>query len=365
MSEKRCGIVCALGWEDALIGEILSLSPEAHPESVAAGLVVCRQAAALLKADLVFARQWLPDIQEVRGDSVRELIAEIGRQVDGILDESPSPWTWHFGTPDRFTLEGDGYGHVGARASLLEEKFRERMTTFRKRAMERYLPATPHRVPDSGRPRHRQAPVRARFMLQVMVTGRDRLWMSVSESWRSASGDLRPLPWMMPEEVVPPDPDAPCRSYYKLEEAWKVAGVEPRPTEICVDIGAAPGGWTYSALKRGARVIAIDGADLAPNVASQKRCEHLRENGYEFQPTKPVDWLFCDMIVRPMATLGLLERWLQAGLCRHFVVNVKFRGKDPSSILVAARELAARFGVSRLLIRHLVYDRNEITLIGI
>lgn len=365
MSEKRCGIVCALDWEEALIGEILAVCPEARPESVAAGLVICRQSPALLKADLVFARQWLPDICEGKGDSVRELITQIGTIVDPVLDESPSPWTWQFGTPDRFTLDGDGYARVGARAGLLEDKFRERMNTFRKRAMERYLPASPHRVSDAPGSRSRKAPLRARFMLQVLVTGRDRLWLSIGESWRSASGEVRPLPWTMPEEVVPPDPEAPCRSYYKLEEAWRYAGVEPRPTEVCVDLGAAPGGWTYSALKRGARVIAIDASDLAPNVASQKRCEHLRENGYEYQPSKPVDWLFCDMIVRPMATLGLLERWLQAGLCKHFVINVKFRGKDPSSILGAARDLAARYGVSRFLIRHLIYDRNEITLIGI
>jgi len=80
-------------------------------------------------------------------------------------------------------------------------------------------------------------------------------------------------------------------------------------------------------------------------------------------PEKAVDWLLCDMIVRPMATIGLVERWLEAGMCRGFVVNVKFRGKDPSSILNAIEKLGKRFALDRLRVKHLFHDRNEITLI--
>ncbi|GAB1353542.1 hypothetical protein MASR1M12_22780 [Erysipelotrichia bacterium] len=54
------------------------------------------------------------------------------------------------------------------------------------------------------------------------------------------------------------------------------------------------------------------------------RCEHSIDNGYAYMPQKTVDWMFCDMIVKPMSTLGLLDRWLGAKAHRRFVVNVKF-----------------------------------------
>ena len=138
----------------------------------------------------------------------------------------------------------------------------------------------------------------------------------------------------------------------------------PKKGEVCVDLGAAPGGWTWAALNRGARVVAVDVADLKRHVENHPRCEHSLDNGYSFMPSKTVDWLFCDMIVKPMATLGLLERWLEQKACRKFVVNVKFRGKQPESILTAIQELKDKYQIPELIIRHLYYDRNEITLIG-
>ena len=153
------------------------------------------------------------------------------------------------------------------------------------------------------------------------------------------------------------------RAAYKLEELIERDRLL-KPGMVVVDLGAAPGGWTWAALKRGARVIAVDFADLKAHVESHPRCEHSLDNGYAFMPTRPVDWMFCDMIVRPLATLGLLDRWLEQKACRKFVVNVKFRGKEPETILAAIEELRQKHQLSRLIIKHLYYDRNEITLIG-
>ena len=48
---------------------------------------------------------------------------------------------------------------------------------------------------------------------------------------------------------------APSRSYLKVEEAYVVLGREPAEGETVCDLGAAPGGWSYSAAKRGARAM--------------------------------------------------------------------------------------------------------------
>ncbi|HNW36171.1 MAG TPA: SAM-dependent methyltransferase, partial [Candidatus Ozemobacteraceae bacterium] len=227
----------------------------------------------------------------------------------------------------------------------------ERMRRFRKRAMERYRPW--RKIAEEGRG----------IVITGLLTKRDEMWLSVSQTSRDAAGVLSPSPWPGPEALIEHDPAAPCRSYYKLEEAWLEAGTAPGRNRLCVDIGAAPGGWTWSALKRGAHVIAVDAADLDPKIAANPNCDHRRDNGYEFLPDKPADWLLCDMIVRPMATIGLVERWLEAGLCRGFVVNLKFRGKEPASILEAVLKLKERFHLENLRAKHLFHDRNEITLI--
>ena len=49
------------------------------------------------------------------------------------------------------------------------------------------------------------------------------------------------------------DPLAPSRSYLKAEEAYLILGQEPAAGETVADLGAAPGGWSYSAARRGAR----------------------------------------------------------------------------------------------------------------
>ncbi|MEO1335685.1 MAG: SAM-dependent methyltransferase, partial [Myxococcota bacterium] len=52
--------------------------------------------------------------------------------------------------------------------------------------------------------------------------------------------------------------DDPSRAALKLEEAIDWIGMGPEGGDLCVDLGAAPGGWTQVAMRRGAAVIAVD-----------------------------------------------------------------------------------------------------------
>ncbi|HOY68165.1 MAG TPA: SAM-dependent methyltransferase [Candidatus Ozemobacteraceae bacterium] len=351
-SDPRLGFLCGIGWEQPLIDELLSAAPACEASTVAPGLVTARPLPALLRTDTIFARNRLPEIVCIRADGARELAQGAGEAADALLDTLPHPWTAQFSTPDLWTCDSDTYAGLHARAGLVAELFEERMRRFRKRAFERFRPWQD--IAENGQG----------IVVTGVLTRRDELWVSVARVMRDAAGLLFPAPWPGPDSLLERDPMAPCRSYYKLEEAWLEAGTEPGPGQTFVDIGAAPGGWTWSALKRGAKVVAVDAADLESRIAAHPNCDHRRDNGYEFLPDRPVDWLLCDMIVRPLATLGLVERWLEAGQCRGFVVNLKFRGKEPASILAAVRSLADRFHLDGLRIRHLFHDRNEITLIS-
>ena len=162
---------------------------------------------------------------------------------------------------------------------------------------------------------------------------------------------------------------APSRSYLKVEEAYVVLGREPQAGETVCDLGAAPGGWSYSAAKRGARVVAVDNGPLKGGALDHPAIEHRREDAFRFGPPEGMayDWLFCDMVEEPHHVLrDIVEPWLARRWCRRFVVNLKFGRVDAIGLLRELRSpLAAwRAPVSDLRIHHLYHDREEFTLVG-
>jgi 23S rRNA (cytidine2498-2'-O)-methyltransferase len=158
------------------------------------------------------------------------------------------------------------------------------------------------------------------------------------------------------------DPRAPSRSYLKAEEAYGVLGREPAAGETVADLGAAPGGWSYSAAKRGAKVEAVDNGPLKAG-AIDPNVTHRAEDAFKYAPAAPVDWLFCDMVEDPEQILALVARWLKEGRCRRFVVNLKFARKDPLALLRRV-DADLRPLCSLLRARHLYHDREELTLVG-
>lgn len=162
---------------------------------------------------------------------------------------------------------------------------------------------------------------------------------------------------------------APSRSYLKVEEAYILLGREPQPGETVCDLGAAPGGWSYSAAKRGARVVAIDNGPLKGGALDHPQIEHLREDAFRYAPPpdQPFDWLFCDLVEEPHHVLKhIVEPWLTRGWCWQFVVNLKFGRVDAIALLRELRRenlpLAQLASTAR--IRHLYHDREEFTLVG-
>jgi len=164
------------------------------------------------------------------------------------------------------------------------------------------------------------------------------------------------------------DPRAPSRSFLKVEEAYGILGREPGPGETVVDLGAAPGGWAYSALRRGARVFAVDNGPLKGGAAGHPHVVHLRQNAFTFQPPAgaPIDWLFCDMIENPYKVLDLLTLWLTRHWCRRFIVNLKVGRADPVALVSKLRDGETGLAglCNQLTVRQLHHDREEVTLVG-
>ncbi|HNI58872.1 MAG TPA: 23S rRNA (cytidine(2498)-2'-O)-methyltransferase RlmM [Pseudomonadota bacterium] len=154
--------------------------------------------------------------------------------------------------------------------------------------------------------------------------------------------------------------DAPSRSARKLEEALAFSGHVPAAGEVCVDLGAAPGGWSQVLLERRCHVVAIDPGRLAPAIA--KRVEHLRMNAFSFAPEIPADWVVCDMAYRPLEVAALLARWGRHRWAQFLIANFKLPMKKRVEMVGRIREILETGGWTGIKMRQLYHDREEVTV---
>jgi 23S rRNA (cytidine2498-2'-O)-methyltransferase len=163
-------------------------------------------------------------------------------------------------------------------------------------------------------------------------------------------------------EIAPAqDKNAPSRAFAKLVEAELRLGRQIGHGESCVDLGAAPGSWTYVAVERGARVIAVDRAPLRADLVARVECQQA--DAFSYAPPQRVDWLLCDVIAAPERSADLLFRWLTEKGCRHFIVTLK-SGDDTPPVFFS--EVADKLGplCSELRITKLCTNKKEVCAFG-
>jgi 23S rRNA (cytidine2498-2'-O)-methyltransferase len=164
---------------------------------------------------------------------------------------------------------------------------------------------------------------------------------------------------------------APSRSTLKLAEAFvtflgKRESDLLRPGMRAVDLGAAPGGWTWQLAYRGLRVTAVDNGALKGGVADDPLVTHLRTDGLTFMPKRPVDWMTCDIVEQPARIAALVARWIGEGHARQAIFNLKLPMKKryyevlraQAIIVEALAKGGARATVTFLQLYH---DRAEVT----
>ena len=167
--------------------------------------------------------------------------------------------------------------------------------------------------------------------------------------------------------------DAPSRSTLKLEEAFLVLLTPDecarwlKPGMSAVDLGAAPGGWTWQLVRRSLRVTAIDNGPMDAALMQSGLVTHRREDGFRFQPKKPVDWLVCDMVEQPRRVAEIIARWLAQRGCRYSIFNLKLpmkkRYEETRLCLDLIRSRVAADGADvELRAKQLYHDREEITV---
>jgi 23S rRNA (cytidine2498-2'-O)-methyltransferase len=345
--------------------------------------VVAAEAAAARAGDPTFSRQLVPAASEVRGASVRELAEAAYAAVEARVDAWAGPFTLHaFGPPVPAdadapdALPGARGAHsralarragredapaaakagasdagLGRRAALVGQELLGLLAQRRRRASRRFVEAV---ASDDF-----NAEV---LVVQLLALSREGLLVSASAPAPRARGGFDLAPWPGGAAPVADDRAPPSRAYKKLEEAFLWMGAAPRAGETCVDLGAAPGGWTYVAARRGARVLAVDRAPLAPNVARLPGVTATEGNAFTYAPPSPADWLVADIVCEPQRAISLVEAWLSNQRCRHLVVTVKFKGRDQYGTLAALTPIFDRTKPRFARVKQLAHNKNEVTV---
>jgi 23S rRNA (cytidine2498-2'-O)-methyltransferase len=332
-------LTCQSGFETLLARELAELHGLSSVEQGPGWLQVADPASpgGDRFSDLAFAQLTLLSPVEIRGESVNALAQQSAdfflTSLRGERIEAAWPSFW-WGPADTVGL--------GRRISAVEAAFGELL----KKKLSRVA-----KLAVAGRPGSRGL-VRGLFVVFVDF---GRAWIAREAI---AGGQQR----------MADDDAAPSRSYLKVEEAYGILGRRPQDGERVCDLGAAPGGWSYSGAKHGASVVAVDNGPLKGGALNHPRIEHRREDAFRFAPKdgENFDWLFCDLVEEPHHVLeNIVRPWLDRGWCRSFVINLKFGRVDAVKLL---RELRADPVLSRwsspVTIRHLYHDREEFTVVG-
>jgi 23S rRNA (cytidine2498-2'-O)-methyltransferase len=167
---------------------------------------------------------------------------------------------------------------------------------------------------------------------------------------------------------------SPSRSTLKLDEAFlHFIPKDEWPERLtsgmnAVDLGAAPGGWTYQLVRRGMMVTSIDNGPMAESLMETGQVKHRTIDGFKYLPMKKnVYWLVCDMIEKPQRVAKLMAHWLLHGYCKEAVFNLKLpmkgRYQQVNEDLQSIKDAFSVHNVKyELYAKHLYYDREEVTV---
>jgi 23S rRNA (cytidine2498-2'-O)-methyltransferase len=320
---------------------------------------------------LAFARQLVPAAREVKAASIRAWASLLVDAVAGVLPDHQR-WSLHvypFDQPLPSSRMGARAWHTRARTGqpllphpratsgaghtrcrLVRETVVE-LLQKRRRHLVRYLRQ------DEGRFVEDEA------LVQLVLTSPEQGFLSIAPA---------PLPFEQRhllscfaggQVAQATDKQAPSRAFAKLVEAESRLGRRIAAGDTCVDLGASPGSWTYLAARRGARVTAVDRAELRPDLMQHPNVRFQQGDAFRFQPALPVDWLLCDVIAAAERSAELLLHWLRKRWCQHFVVTLKV-DDDGSSDLLFRLEHELPELASELWLLRLCANKKEVCAFG-
>ncbi|MDN3640167.1 23S rRNA (cytidine(2498)-2'-O)-methyltransferase RlmM [Simiduia curdlanivorans] len=201
------------------------------------------------------------------------------------------------------------------------------------------------------------------------------LFTSTGSAYLGVSPKTNRSPWSMGIPRLKLPKESPSRATLKLEEAWHQFiprdnwDKELQGSMKAVDLGAAPGGWTWLLVQRGMFVEAVDNGPMQHELMETGQVTHHQVDGFQFEPRKPVDWLVCDIVDKPARVAAMIVRWFVQGNCHKAIFNLKLpmkqRYQEVQKLLLRIEsECEAAATPVAIRARQLYHDREEITVIA-
>ncbi len=325
-------LYCRPGFERDCLQETQASAIEANANS---GFLILQGKPRLHYDQLTFTRQLITLLTEVSDLPDRDRLTPLLAAIPAAPAQFSALWLETPDTNDGKTLSG----FIKRFQPLLEEKMR----------------ASGRMAEDPKLPR-----------LHIFFPDKQRALIGTSDPRNSAASPMGIMRMKMPYE-------APSRSVLKLAEAFEVFLSDEEKTQWvkqgmhAVDLGAAPGGWTWHLVQLGMQVVAVDNGPLKGVVAEHPSVKHLRQDGFRYRPKNPVDWLVCDMIEQPGRVAALVSDWVASGATSRAIFNLKLpmkkRVEALAEALAGVREVLDKKGFKyRLQAKQLYHDREEVTV---
>lgn len=316
---------------------IEELGPSAKP--LAPGVV-----GADIELDPVFATQLLPHAQRVTATTRDELATALLALCDAA---EASPMELHVDVPE---MERLGSARK-ADHPLTPDAVRLKETLVSKvegrRAKGKLGPATRHR-------------------LQVLLLGPVMCLASVVVVPQHVDPLMAwPSPFSAGRAISEKQAkDAPSSAHRKLDEALAWLAVDVDESDIVVDLGAAPGGWTRVMRDKGASVVAVDRAALDVSLTKDPKVTHLKQDalGIDLAGLK-ASIVLCDVIWTPDNAVTIADRVTRTPTARAAVITLKLKEPIDWVSIKAATQLLHRPGGWNGRIKHLMANKLEVTLL--
>ncbi|MBO7725509.1 MAG: SAM-dependent methyltransferase [Thermoguttaceae bacterium] len=164
--------------------------------------------------------------------------------------------------------------------------------------------------------------------------------------------------------VIPTDGTS--RAWMKFEEGLRWSAFPIGRGSRCADIGASPGGGSQALLARGAEVLGVDPAEMAPVVLKNPDFTHLRGKIGQLKRKlfRKTRWLIGDMNVAPNYTLDVFEELTSAPdlEIRGLLFTLKLFQTELAKNIPEFIDRVRSWGFNQVKVRQLTFNRQEVML---
>jgi 23S rRNA (cytidine2498-2'-O)-methyltransferase len=148
----------------------------------------------------------------------------------------------------------------------------------------------------------------------------------------------------------------PSRAYLKLWELFTRFNFRPQKTDICIELGASPGGWTWVLAQLAQQVIAFDRSELDPRIMALQQVNFKKQDAFSVNLADYAEasWVFSDIICYPEKLYEFVSSLLQKYPEKKYIFTIKFQGDDNAPIISRFARLPGQ-------LVHLSNNKHELT----